>query len=398
MRSDAITKGLERAPHRSLLYGCGLCKSDLGKPFIGVCSSATDLIPGHIHLPRLEKAVEQGIYAGGGIAMKFQVPGICDGIAMGHHGMHFSLPSRELIADMVESITQAHQLDGLVMLTNCDKITPGMIMAAARLDIPVIVVTGGPMLSGMHKMERRSLVRDTFEAVGLHQAGKMSRAEVTALEMAACPSAGSCSGAYTANTMSCCTEALGLSLPGCATTLAVLSEKDRIAFASGERSVELVRKNVTARQMLTKADFENALRVDMAIGGSTNTCLHLPAIAHEAGIDLPLETINEVSADTPHIVALRPGGDLFMEDLHYAGGVPGVMKRLGKKINDCPTVSGKTSRQIARAATINDDDVIRTPAKAHHKEGGIAVLWGNLAPDGAIVKQTAVAPEAMCMT
>ncbi len=399
MRSDIITKGLEAGPHRSLLYGCGMCPRDMGKkPLIGVASSATDLIPGHMHLPRLERAIEKGIHAGGGIALKFQVPGICDGIAMGHGGMRFSLPSRELIADMVETIMEAHQLDGMVMLTNCDKITPGMLMASARLDVPTIVVTGGPMLAGMHKMARRSIVRDVFEAIGLHQAGQMSRAEVAALELASCPSAGSCSGLYTANTMACCTEAMGMSLPGCGACLAVASEKDRIAYASGERIVELVNKGITSRQIITRKSIENALRIDMALGGSSNTCLHLPAIAHEAGIALPLEVIDRISADTPHLTNIRPGGEHFMEDLYYAGGVPAVMKRLGGKIHDCPTVSGKTSREIARAARVADGDIIRTPKRAYHAEGGIAVLRGNLAPDGAIIKQSAVAPEAMCMT
>ena len=398
MRSDIVTKGLEAGPHRSLLYGCGLCPKDMGKkPLIGVASSATDIIPGHIHLPRLERAVEKGIHSGGGIALKFQVPGICDGVAMGHGGMRFSLPSRELICDMIESIMQAHQLDGMVMITNCDKITPGMLMASARLDVPTIVVTGGPMMAGMHKMVRRSIVRDTFEAIGLFQAGKISRAEVAALEVASCPSAGSCSGLYTANTMACCTEAMGMSLPGCGACLAVVSEKDRIAYASGERIVELVKKGVTSRQIITRESIENALRIDMALGGSSNTCLHIPAIAHEAGIDLDLEVINTISADTPHLTNIRPGGEHFMEDLYYAGGIPAVMKRLGKKLHDCPTVCGKTIRQIARAARVADADVIRTEKTAYHAEGGMVVLRGNLAPDGAVVKQSAVAPEAMRM-
>ncbi len=398
MRSDIVTQGLEAGPHRSLLYACGLCRHDMGKkPLIGVASSATDIIPGHIHLPRLERAVEKGIHAGGGIALKFQVPGICDGIAMGHGGMRFSLPSRELIADMIESIMQAHQLDGMVMITNCDKITPGMLMASARLDVPTVVVTGGPMLAGMHKRARRSVVRDTFEAIGEHKAGRMPAAEVTALELASCPSAGACSGLYTANTMACCTEAMGMSLPGCGACLAVVSEKDRIAYESGERVVQLVKKDVTSRQIITREAIENALRIDMALGGSSNTCLHIPAIAHEAGIDLPLEVIDKISADTPHITNIRPGGEHFMEDLYYAGGIPAVMKVLGERLHDRPTVSGKTIHQIAGAARVDDPEVIHPVEKAYHEQGGIAVLQGNLAPDGAIVKQSAVAPEAMCM-
>jgi len=425
MRSDVLTKGLEGATHRSLLHACGLTRRDFGKPLIGLASSATDLIPGHIHMPRLERAIEHGIYAGGGIALKFQVPGICDGIAMGHRGMHFSLPSRELIADMVETIMEAHSLDGMVLLTNCDKITPGMLMAAARIDVPSIVVTGGPMLAGMHKGKRRDIVRDIFEGVGLCQAGKMTEAELGELELATCPGAGSCAGLFTANTMACCTEAMGMSLPGCGTCLAASSEKDRIAYESGERIVELVRKGLTARRFITKESIENALRVDMALGGSTNTCLHLPAIAHEAGIKSEdwmnggvdecrkgssnhpsiqssssalLEAIDRISRDTPHLTSIRPGGENFMEDIYYAGGVPAVMKRIEKKLHDCPTVSGKTIRQIARAATVWDDEVIRPVERAYHAEGGIAVLWGNLAPEGSVVKQSAVLPEAMCMT
>ena len=398
MRSSVVTQGVEAAPHRALLYGCGLCRKDMDKPLIGIASSATDLIPGHIHLPRLERAIEKGIAAAGGVPMKFQVAGICDGISMGHSGMHYSLPSRELIADMVESIMQAHALDGMVLLTNCDKITPGMLMAAARIDVPSIVVTGGPMLSGMYHMKRQSLVRAVFEGLGKVQAGEITAKELEAIEATACPTAGSCQGLYTANTMACCTEAMGMSLPGCGAALAVLSEKDRIAYESGERIVELVRKGVTARQMITRKSLENALRVDMALGGSTNTCLHLPAIAHEAGIDLPLDTIDAISKDTPNITWLRPGGEYFMEDLHYAGGIPAVLKRLGTKIHNCPTVSGKTTRQIQREATVEDEDIIRSVKNPYSAEGGIAVLRGNLAPDGCIVKQTAVSPETMCMT
>jgi len=397
MRSDILTKGVEAAPHRSLLYACGLRRRDFGKPLIGLATSATDLIPGHVHMPRLERAIEKGIHAAGGISMKFGIPGICDGLAMGHRGMHFSLPSRELIADMVETIADAHALDGLVLLTNCDKITPGMLMAAARLDLPTIVVTAGPMMAGMYRMKRRSLVRDVFEALGQYQAGKISKAELEALEEASCPGAGSCSGVYTANTMACCTEAMGMSLPGCAACLAVVAEKDRLAYESGERIVQLVRKGITARQVMTREAIENALRVDMALGGSTNTCLHIPAIASEAGVELPLKRIDEISRQTPHLCAIRPGGEHFMEDLYYAGGVPAVMKRLKDDLHDTMTVSGKTIHQIARAARVFDDEIIRTPERAHHPEGGIAVLFGNLAPDGAIVKQTAVAPEALKM-
>jgi len=398
MRSDVVVKGIEAAPHRALLYGCGLRREDLGKPLIGLASSATDLIPGHIHLPRLERAIEKGIHAGGGIAMKFQVAGICDGIAMGHAGMHYSLPSRELIADMIESIMLAHSLDGMVLLTNCDKITPGMLMAAARLDVPAIVVTGGPMLAGLWHKRRIDIVNGVFEAMGRRTKGEIDDAELQAMEMAACPGAGSCAGLFTANTMACCTEAMGMSLPYCGTALAVSSDKDRIAYASGERIVELVRRNVTARKIITRKAIENALRVDMALGGSTNTCLHIPAIAHEAGVDVPFKTIDQISSATPTLTRISPAGDHFMEDLHNAGGIPAVMKRLGQRIHACTTVSGLSTRQIARQAEVLDENVIRSARTAYRPDGGIAVLWGNLAPDGCVVKQSAVAPKAMCMT
>ncbi|HUT33299.1 MAG TPA: dihydroxy-acid dehydratase [Planctomycetota bacterium] len=398
MRSDVVTKGLEAAPHRALLHGCGLRREDLGKPLIGLASSATDLIPGHIHLPRLERAIEKGIHAAGGIALKFQVAGICDGISMGHPGMHYSLPSRELIADMIESIMLAHSLDGMVLLTNCDKITPGMLMAAARLDVPAIVVTGGPMLAGRWEKRRIDIVSGVFEAMGRRSKGGMTDADLEALEMAACPGAGACAGLFTANTMACCTEAMGMSLPFCGTALAVSSEKDRISYASGERIVKLVRKGITARAIMTREAIENALCVDMALGGSTNTCLHIPAIAHEAKIDVPFKMIDEVSKATPTLTRISPAGEHFMEDLHSAGGIPAVMQRLGRRIHDCLTVSGPRARQIARRAKVYDSDVIRTVETAYRPEGGIAVLWGNLAPEGCVVKQSAIAADALCMT
>ncbi|MBM4036516.1 MAG: dihydroxy-acid dehydratase [Planctomycetes bacterium] len=398
MRSDVLTKGVEAAPHRALLHACGLRREDLGKPLIGVASSATDLIPGHVHLPRLERAIEHGIYAAGGVALKFQVPGICDGISMGHSGMHYSLPSRELIADMIESIMLAHSLDGVVLLTNCDKITPGMLMAAARLDVPAIAVTGGPMLAGLWGKRRIDIISGVFEPMGRRAKGEMTDAELAAMEMAACPGAGACAGLFTANTMACCTEAMGMSLPYCGTALAVSSEKDRIAYTSGERIVGLVEKGITARKIITGAAIENALCVDMALGGSTNTCLHIPAIAHEAGLDVPFKTIDEVSKGTPTLTRISPAGEHFMEDLHNAGGIPAVMRRLGDRINDAVGVSGLSARQIASKAPVYDENVIRTEETAYRKEGGIAVLWGNLAPEGCVVKQSAVAPEALCMT
>ena len=395
MRSDVTKKGLERTPARALLFATGVPREEVDKPFIGVVSSFTDLIPGHIHLRRLERAAEHGVCAGGGVPFLLSVPGVCDGIVMGHKGMHYSLPSRELIADMIESVVTGHALDGMVMLVTCDKLVPGMLMASARLDIPTIVVTGGPMLSGRHKGRRLALVRDTFETVGRFQAGQLTADEVSCLEMEACPGAGACQGLYTANTMACITEALGLSLPQCATTLAVASRKDRIAYLSGQRVVELVRRNETSRQFMTSDAFANAITVDMALGGSSNTCLHIPAIAHDAGLEVTLDTFDEISRRTPHIASIEPSGNYMMEDLDYAGGIPGVLSRLKGLLKDCPTVSGKTIREIADSGEVTDDDVIRTFETAYHREGGIAVLRGNLAPDGSVVKQGAVDPKAM---
>jgi dihydroxy-acid dehydratase len=300
-----------------------------------------------------------------------------------------------LIADLVETVAQAHQFDGLVLLTNCDKITPGMLMAAARIDIPAIVVTAGPMLSGRLKGKRLSLVNDTFEAVGKYKSGLIKKEELDALEMCACPGAGSCQGMYTANTMACVTEALGMSLPRCATALAVSADKRRIAFASGMRIVELIEKNVTARKIMTRKAFENAIMVDLALGGSTNTVLHIPAIAHDAGVELPLESFDILGKKTPHLANMLPGGEHYLEDLDWAGGIPALMKRLGKGLHNNMTVSGMKIFEIAASANITDENVIRPLDKAYHKEGGIAILRGNLAPDGAVVKQSAVSQKMM---
>ena len=395
MRSDKVKKGVERAPHRALIYATGVSRTDMKKPFIGLVSSFTDLIPGHVNMRVLERAIEQGIFAGGGVGFYFAVPGICDGVAMGHIGMKYSLPSRELIADMIESVVQAHQLDGIVCLTDCDKITPGMLMAIARLNIPAIVVTAGPMLAGNYKGRRLSLVRDTFEAVGQYKAGKITKQELEELECRACPGAGSCQGMYTANTMACLTEALGMSLPGCATAPAVMAEKVRIARESGKRVVELVRRNIRPRDIMNLNAFKNAITVDMALGGSTNTVLHLKAIAHEAKVDFPLELFDAISRKTPNICKLRPAGDYMMEDLDKAGGIPGVLKRLKPLLKNNPTVSGFPVYQIAERAEIYDSDVIRPLSRAYSKQGGIAILKGNLAPEGAVVKQSAVSEKMM---
>jgi len=309
--------------------------------------------------------------------------------------MHYSLASRELIADMIETVAEAHRLDGLVLLTNCDKITPGMLMAAGRLNIPSIIVTAGPMYSGRYKGRRLNLTSDTFEAVGKFKRGLIKREELDNLEMCACPGAGSCQGMYTANTMACVTESLGMSLEGCATALAVSSKKRRLAFEGGSRIVALVKKNITPRKIMTLKAFENAVRVDLALGGSTNTVLHIPAIAHDAGIKLPLEIFDRLARTTPHIASMLPGGPVYMEDLDNAGGIPAVLKRLKEKLNNTLTVSGKKIFAIADSATIYDEEVIRPLSRAHHKQGGIAILKGNLAPDGAVVKQSAVSAGMM---
>ncbi|MHC1697271.1 MAG: dihydroxy-acid dehydratase [Geobacteraceae bacterium] len=399
MRSDTITKGLERTPHRALLKGAGVPQSEMEKPFIGVATSFTDLIPGHVGMRDLERFIEKGVHTGGGYSFFFGIPGVCDGIAMGHKGMHYSLPTRELIADMVESVAEAHRLDGLVLLTNCDKITPGMLMAAARLNIPSIVVTAGPMLSGRGSDGRRySFVTDTFEAMARYKAGVIDAKELQVCEENACPGMGSCQGLFTANTMAILTETLGMSLPRCGTALAVSALKRRIAFASGEKIVELVKNQITPRKILTREAFENAIRVDLALGGSSNTVLHLLAIAREAGVDLPLETFDILSRETPQIASMNPAGEHFMEDLDVAGGVLGVLKQLGARVKDSQTVLGISTLQMVSGIDKVDESVIRPVDKPVKKEGGIAVLFGNLAPKGAVVKQSGVSDKMMQFT
>jgi dihydroxy-acid dehydratase len=389
---DFFKEPLQGMAARALLMATGnLSPDEIEKPFIGVVSSFTDLIPGHAHMRRLERKIEHGVFAGGGTAWLFSVPGVCDGVSMGHEGMHYSLPSRELIADIIECVTLAHRLDGLVLLTNCDKITPGMLMAAARLDIPAIVVTAGPMMSGRYKMERLDLVHDTFEAVGRYKAGQLTKDDLSHLECEACPGGGSCQGLFTANTMACVSEAIGMSLPYCGAALCASAKKDRIAYASGKRIVDLVKRGITARKIMTAKAFANGIAVDMALGGSTNTVLHIPAIAHEAGVELPLELFDKISRRTPHLTNFRPAGDMMMEDLDAAGGVPAILQRLKKGLNNCMTVSGLKTHEIADAAVVYSDQLIRTPEHAYHAEGGIAILRGNLCPEGAVIKQSAVA-------
>lgn len=392
--SDEIKKGAIRAPHRALLYATGISFSDLNKPFIGIASAYSDIVPGHIHLRELERWIERGIAEAGGVPFVFGIPGICDGISMGHTGMHYSLPSRELIADTIETMVRAHCFDGLVLLGSCDKIVPGMLMGAVRVNtnIPTIVVTGGPMLAGFYQGKRRSLVRDTFEAVGLYQAGQITDEELFMLECNACPTAGSCQGLYTANTMACLVETMGFSLPYCATSSAVSSEKKRIAYESGRRIVQMVYENLTPFRILNFNSIYNAIVVDLALGGSTNTVLHLKAIAYEGGVDLDLKLFDEISRLVPNIVKLEPAGDMYMEDLHKAGGIPAVLNALQKFLKPNITCSGKNIMEIAQNGKILDENVIRIK-KPYSTEGGIAILYGNLAPQGAVVKQSAVLPE-----
>jgi len=395
MRSDTIKKGIERIPHRALLHATGLGRKDLARPFIGVASSFTDLIPGHVGMRDLERFIERGVCYGGGVPFFFGIPGICDGIAMGHLGMCYPLALREIVADTIETVCNAHSLDGIICLTNCDKITPGMLMGVARLNIPAIIVTAGPMMSGRWNKRKLAFVHDTFEAVAKAKRGEISPEELACLEMEACPGAGSCQGLYTANTMACLTETMGMSLPGCGTALAVSAKKRRIAQDSGERIVELVKKNITPSKIITKQSLENAVTVDMALGGSSNTVLHLMAIAHEAGIALDLKTFDRISKCVPHITNIEPAGEHFMEDIEFSGGIPAVLKRLKAKLNNTLTSCGKKIYDIADEARIYDEEVIRPFSKAYHKEGGIAVLFGNLAPEGAVVKQSGVNPKMM---
>jgi dihydroxy-acid dehydratase len=395
MRSDEIKRGIEKAPHRALLKALGLTDKDIAKPFIGIANSYTNLVPGHIHLNQIADAVKTGISSAGGTPFQFNTIAICDGLAMGHEGMRYSLPSRELIADSVEVMVQAHRLDGVVLVTNCDKITPGMLMAAARLDVPAIAVTGGPMASGW--LDGKKIGYSSVpEGLGQFVAGKMGREELIRLENAACPGCGSCNGMFTANTMACVTEALGMSLPYCATALANSALKLRIAKESGEKIVKLTCENVKPSDILRKEAFENAVMVDMALGGSTNTVLHLSAIAREAGVALPLAVFDEVGRRVPHLCSMIPSGPYAMEDLHAAGGIPALMNELKPLLHlDVLTVTGKAMRENVADAEVIDANVIRPLENPVHKEGGIAVLTGNIAPKGAVVKTAAVSPKML---
>ena len=397
MRSDDVKRGVEKAPSRSLLRASGLTDADMEKPFIGVADSWNTVVPGHIHLDRITEAVVQGIEEAGGRAFVFGVPAVCDGIAMGHEGMRYSLVSRETIADSCEIMCQAHRFDGWVGVTNCDKVTPGMLMAAGRMDIPAAMVTGGAMEPGRMDGENLDL-QSVFEAIGLYKAGKADEDYVRTIECAACPGQGSCSGLFTANTMACLTEVMGMSLTGCATCIATDPRKLEIAKATGKRIVELVKQNVNPRSIVTEASIRNAIRADMAIGGSTNTALHIPAIAREFGLRATLDMFDGISRQVPHITSLRPGGPYSIKDLDAAGGVPAVLNRLAGFLEDAPTINGKGISEIAEDGRVIDDEIIRPIDRPFHQQGGIAVLRGNIAPMGSVIKQSAVSPAMMRFT
>jgi len=399
MKSDAVKRGIERAPHRSLLYALGWRREEMDRPFIGIVNSFTEIVPGHIHLRGIAEAVKAGVNSGGGVPFEFNTIAVCDGIAMNHPGMKYSLPSRELIADSIEIMAEAHAFDGLVFIPNCDKIVPAMLMAAVRLNVPSIFVSGGPMLAGhLYKNGRDEKVDliTVFEAVGKVTSGQMTEEELLQLESVACPGCGSCAGMFTANTMNCATEAMGLGLPGNGTIPAVDGRRQQLAREAGQRVTELVADNVRPRDIITKDSIHNAFTVDMALGGSTNSVLHIMAVAHEAGIDFPLSLVNEVSQHTPHLCKLSPAGDYRIEDLDKAGGIPGVMKELQKLLKlDAKTVSGKSVAQIVAGAEVMDREVIHSVSDAYSPTGGISILFGNLAPEGAVVKSAAVDPEMM---
>ena len=393
MKSDNIKKGIARTPHRGLLMATGVSKKNMNAPFIGIASSFSDLVPGHISMRDLERQIEKGIHTGGGQAFVFGVPAVCDGIAMGHSGMRYSLPSRDLIADCIETVAQAHQLDGIILLSNCDKITPGMLIGALRLNIPTILVTAGPMLDGecrgQHKL---TMVTGSFEAVGRYRKGEISEEELLALEEESCPSAGSCQGMYTANTMACLSELMGMSLPYCASSSAVSSKKRRIAFESGIQIVELVKQNLKPSDIITRESLRNAIIADLALGGSTNTFLHILAIANAGNINITLNDFEELSKQIHQIVKINPSSTLTMADFHNAGGVPAVLKALDKHLTDGKTVSGFSTKEIAKQA-YKDDSIIPNYDKSSYTEAGLAVLYGNLAKDGCVIKTSGVAPE-----
>ncbi|HOJ58787.1 MAG TPA: dihydroxy-acid dehydratase [bacterium] len=397
MRSDVMKTGVEKGPHRSLWYAAGLSKRDLDKPIIGIANSFNEIIPGHIELNKISNAVKRGVLMSGGTPVEFNTIGVCDGIAMNHLGMRYSLVSREIIADSVEIMAQAHPFDGLVLVSNCDKITPGMLMAAARLNIPTVLVTGGPMLAGYERGQAVDL-NTIFERIAPAKTGKLSPEAFEETCCTACPGAGSCSGMFTANSMSCLSEALGIALPGNGTIPAVFSDRIRLAQWAGIQIMEMVQRNITARDILTHQAFLNAIALDMAFGGSTNTSLHLPAIAHEAGVDITLKDFNAISEKTPHICSMAPAGPYHLEDLDRAGGVSSILKTLHQANlidGSTQTVTGRTLAENIRDSKPGDSVVIRPLDNPYHQTGGLAVLYGNLAPDGSVVKAAAVLPEML---
>ena len=392
MKSDEVKKGISRAPHRGLLYSAGVSKEGMKKPFIGIASAFSDLVPGHVGMRDLERQIEKGVHSGGGQAFIFGTPAICDGIAMSHSGMKYSLPSRDLIADCVESVAAAHQLDGIVLLSNCDKITPGMIMGALRLNIPAVMVTAGPMLDGCSKGEKLTMIKGSFEAIGKLRAGEITEERLYEMEEASCPSIGSCQGLYTANTMACLTEVMGLSLPYGATAAAVSSKKKRIAFESGLAVMEAVRKNIKPKDLITRDSIRNAIIMDLALGGSTNSVLHLLAIANEAGIDIKLDDFDELSYKIPQIIKLDPSGINTMTDLNNAGAIPGAIKTIyGKtpEFKNTKNVLGLSIKDIAKNAWV-DENIVKPFDNPITSNPGLGILKGNLAPDGAVIKISGV--------
>ena len=397
MKSDAVKSGMQQAPHRSLFNALGMTKEELERPLVGIVCSYNEIVPGHMNLDKIAEAVKLGVAMAGGTPIMFPAIAVCDGIAMGHIGMKYSLVTRDLIADSTECMALAHQFDALVMIPNCDKNVPGLLMAAARLNVPTVFVSGGPMLAGRVKGEKRSL-SSMFEAVGSYAAGTMTEDDVTEFENKVCPTCGSCSGMYTANSMNCLTESIGMGLRGNGTIPAVYSERIKLAKHAGMQVMELYRKNIRPRDIMTKDAFMNALTVDMALGCSTNTMLHLPAIAHEAGVEIDLDMANEISARTPNLCHLAPAGYTYMEDLNEAGGVYAVMNELSKKgllKTDLITATGKTVGENIANAVNRDPETIRPIDNPYSETGGIAVLKGNIAPDGSVVKRSAVVPEMM---
>jgi dihydroxy-acid dehydratase len=394
MRSEVIRKGVESAPARSLLRADGLKDEDFEKPFIGIANSWNEIVPGHIHLNKIAAAVAEGIREAGGVPFTFGVPAICDGIAMGHGGMRYSLISREVVSDCCEVMVEGHALDGWVGITNCDKVTPGMLMAAGRMNVPALMVTGGAMEAGDMGGEKLDL-QSVFEALGEYSAGKAGEDRVRSVECAACPGEGSCSGLFTANSMACLTEVLGMSLPGCGTCLAVDGRKTAIARETGRLIVDLAKRGVRPRDIATAESFRNAVRADMAIGGSTNTALHIPAIAREFGVDVTLDTFDEISRVVPHITSLRPAGRFSIGDLDRAGGMPAVLNRIAPFLEDAATPLGGSVLDAAAEGAVADEEVLRPLDRPYHAQGGIAVLKGNLAPEGSVVKQAAVSEKMM---